>query len=195
MEIPVSILTHRNLSLQKFTLCLHASFYLRANNYWPTILRAFSSVAQLCPTLLPHELHARPPCPSPTPRVYPNSCPLSWWCHPTISSSVIPFSSCSQSFLVSGSFHMSQLCTLDMLIDHHACCMLSHFSGIWLFVTLWPIACQAPLIMEFSRQEYWNGLSCPPSGNLPNPGIKQTCVLLLHWWVGSLPLVPPEKPN
>ena len=49
--------------------------------------------------LRPHGLqHARPPCPPPTPRVYQNSCPLSWWCHPTISSSVIPFSSCSQSF-------------------------------------------------------------------------------------------------
>ena len=53
--------------------------------------------------------HARPPCPSPTPRVYPNPCPLSWWCHPTISSSVIPFSSCLQSFPASGSFQMSQL--------------------------------------------------------------------------------------
>ena len=52
--------------------------------------------------------HARPPCPSPTPGVYPNSCPLSWWCHPTISSSVDPFSSCPQSFLASGSFQMSQ---------------------------------------------------------------------------------------
>ena len=48
--------------------------------------------------------HARPPCPSPTPRVCPNSCPLSQWCHPIISSSVIPFSSCLQSFPVSGSF-------------------------------------------------------------------------------------------
>ena len=47
------------------------------------------------------------PCPSPTPRVYPNSCPLSQWCHPTISSSVIPFSSCLQSFPASGSFQMS----------------------------------------------------------------------------------------
>ena len=56
--------------------------------------------------------HARPPCPSPTPGVYPNSCPLSWWCHPTISSSVIPFSSCLQSFPASGSFQMSQLFTL-----------------------------------------------------------------------------------
>ena len=61
-------------------------------------------------SLQPHELqHARPPCPSPTPGVYPNLCPLSWWCHPTISSSVVPFSSCPQSFPASGSFPMSQL--------------------------------------------------------------------------------------
>ena len=56
-----------------------------------------------------HELqHARPPCPSPTPRVYPNSCPLSQWCRPTVSSFVIPFSSHLQSFPASGSFQMSQ---------------------------------------------------------------------------------------
>ena len=60
--------------------------------------------------LWPHEpQHARPPCPSPTPQVYPNPCPLSRWCHPTISSSVLPFSSCPQSFPTSGSFEMSQL--------------------------------------------------------------------------------------
>ena len=53
----------------------------------------------------------RPPCPSPVPRVHPNSCPLSQWCHPTISSSVVPFSSCLQSFSASGSFQMSQLFT------------------------------------------------------------------------------------
>ena len=53
-----------------------------------------SSVAQSCPTLWPHEMqHARPPCPAPTPGVHPNSCPLSWWCHPAISSSVVPFTS------------------------------------------------------------------------------------------------------
>ena len=57
--------------------------------------------------------HARPPCPSPTPGVYLNSCPLSWWCHPTISSSVVPFSSCLQSFPATGSFQMSQLFTSD----------------------------------------------------------------------------------
>ena len=69
----------------------------------------FSSVAQSCPTLQPHGLqHARPPCPSPTPRVYSNSCPLSRWCHPTISSSADPFSSCLQSSPASGSFLISQ---------------------------------------------------------------------------------------
>ena len=69
----------------------------------------FSSVTLSCPTLQPHELqHARPPCPSPTPGVYLNLCPLSRWCHPTISSSVVPFSSCPQSFPASGSFQMSQ---------------------------------------------------------------------------------------
>ena len=55
--------------------------------------------------------HARPPCPSPTPRAYSNSCPLNPWCHPTISSSVVPFFSCSQSFPASGSFQMSQFFT------------------------------------------------------------------------------------
>ena len=53
--------------------------------------------------------HTRPPCPSPTPGVFPNPCPLNQWCHPTISFSVIPFSSCLQSFPESGSFQMSQL--------------------------------------------------------------------------------------
>ena len=70
----------------------------------------FSSVAQSCLTLRPHELqHTRPPCPSPTPGVYSNWCPSSWWCHPAISSFVISFSSCPQSLPASGSFPMSQL--------------------------------------------------------------------------------------
>ena len=63
-------------------------------------------------SLWPHEpQHARPPCPSPTPRFYLNSHPLSQWCHPTISSSVVPFSSQLQSFPASGSFYMSQFFT------------------------------------------------------------------------------------
>ena len=61
-------------------------------------------------SLWPYEpQHARPPCPSPTPGVHPNSCPSSWWCYPTISPSAIPFSSCLQSFPSSRSFQMSQL--------------------------------------------------------------------------------------
>ena len=81
------------------------SFYLLLH----CISYSVSSVTQSCLTLWPHELqHARPPCPSPTPGVYSNSCPSGRWCHPTISSSVIPFSSCLQSFPASGSFPMSQ---------------------------------------------------------------------------------------
>ena len=65
-------------------------------------------------SLWPHESqHARPSCPSPTPGVYPNSWPLSQWCHPSISSSVIPFSFCLQSFPASGSFQMCQLFASD----------------------------------------------------------------------------------
>ena len=80
------------------------------------LLNSFSSTQFSCSvvsdSLRPHgPQHARLPCQSPTPRVYPNSCPLSRWCHPTISSSVIPFSSCPQSFPPSGSFQMSQLLT------------------------------------------------------------------------------------
>ena len=69
--------------------------------------------------------HARPPCPSSTPRVYSNSCPLNHWCHPTISSSVIPFFSCPQSFPGSGFFQMSQYFTsgsqqLEFQIQHQS---------------------------------------------------------------------------
>ena len=70
------------------------------------------SLSIMSDSLRPHEpQHSRPPCPSPTPGVYSNSCPSSWWCHPAISSSVVPFSSCSQSLPASGSFPMNQLFT------------------------------------------------------------------------------------
>ena len=69
--------------------------------------------------------HARPPCPSPTPRVYSNSCPSSRWCHPAISSSAVPFSSCPQSLPASGSFPVSQLSTwggqsIGVLLQHQS---------------------------------------------------------------------------
>ena len=70
------------------------------------------SCSVMSKSLQPHEpQHARPPCPSPTSGVYPNSCPLSQWCHPTISSSIISFSTCLQSFPTSGCFQMNQLLT------------------------------------------------------------------------------------
>ena len=69
----------------------------------------FSSVTQSCPTLWHHgPQQTRLPCSSPTPGAYSNSCPSSQWCHPTVSSSVVPFSCCLQSFPASGSFPMSQ---------------------------------------------------------------------------------------
>ena len=74
------------------------------------------SVAQLCPTLCNHKVHsglqnAGLPCPSPFPRVCSNSCRLSWWCPPTISSPVVPFSFCLQAFAASSSFPVSRLFT------------------------------------------------------------------------------------
>ena len=81
-----------NMQLQSYSLSVQFSHSVVSDSLWLHGLQ-----------------HASPPCPSLTPRVYPNSCPLSQWCHPTISSSVIPFSSCLQSFPTSGSFPMSQL--------------------------------------------------------------------------------------
>ena len=84
-------------------------------HYWGKDLGGgFSSVqfsrSVVSDSLRPHEpQHTKLPCPSPTPRVHPNPCPSSRWCHPIISSSVVPFSSCPQSFPASGSFQMSQL--------------------------------------------------------------------------------------
>ena len=95
---------------------------LRAVHNWATVTslhfrfvyKGFSSVqfsrSVVSDSLQPHESqHTRPPCPSPTPGVYPNSCPSSHWCHPAISSSVVPFSSCPQALPASGSFLVSQL--------------------------------------------------------------------------------------
>jgi len=78
---------------------------------WKSLFSQFSH-SVMSNSLWRHGLqHIRAPCPSPTPRACSNSCPSSWWCHPTISSSVVPFSSRLQSFPASGSFQMSQLFT------------------------------------------------------------------------------------
>ena len=91
--------------------------YMSLENFklkWDTTTQLFNSVlfsgSVVSDSLWPHGLqHNRPPCPSPTPRVHSNSCPLSQWCHPIISYSVVPFPFCLQSFPATGSFPMSQL--------------------------------------------------------------------------------------
>ena len=89
---------------QQKILCVHTIFKAHQFNS----VQFSSSV--MSDSLWPHgPQHARPPCPSPTPGIYPNSCPSSQWCHPAISSSVVPFSSCPQLLPESGSFPMSQL--------------------------------------------------------------------------------------
>ena len=110
----------KRLSPQKKTGCcqawkMSARYSSTINSHNSQLLHGYFSSVQfshsvVSDSLQPSELqHARPPSPSPIPGVYPNSCPLIWWCHPTISSSVISFSSCPQSFPTSGSFPMSQL--------------------------------------------------------------------------------------
>ena len=219
-------------------------------------------------SLRPHESqHARPPCPSPTPRVHPNSCPSSQWCHPAISSSVVPFS-CPQSLPASESFPMSQLFTwggqsigvsalvsvlpkntqdwlislrmdwldllavqgtLKSLLQLHSSkasilrrsafftVQLSHpymTTRTTIALTRWtfvgkvmslqscptlcdPVGCrpQAPLSVEFSRQEYWSGLHSLLQRIFPTQGSNPRLLCLLHWQAGSLPLAPPGKPT
>ena len=85
-------------------------FYIELKHHQFSSIQFSHSV--MSESLRPHEpQHARPHCPSPIPGVHPNPCPSSQWCHPTISSSVVPFSSCPQSFPASGSFPMNQLFT------------------------------------------------------------------------------------
>ena len=100
--------------LPAFTSHFFPSFLFSRVPYSSVPNLNFSSVqfsrSVVSDSLQPHESqHARPPCPSPTPRVHSDSCPSSWWCHPAISSSVIPFSSCPQFLPASESFPMSQL--------------------------------------------------------------------------------------
>ena len=85
----------------RLSVCMYVNIYVCIYQF---------SHSVVSDSLWPHELqHARPPCPSPSPRVHSNSCPSSQWCHPAISSSVNPFSSCPQSLPASESFPMSQL--------------------------------------------------------------------------------------
>ena len=104
----MKVLRWINAFIEKSSQILSFIFNLKGENV--SLLLLFS-LSVMSDSLLPHELqqHARLPCPSLSPRVCSNSCPLSQWCHPTISSSVALFSSRSQAFPASGSFPMSQL--------------------------------------------------------------------------------------
>ena len=136
-----------------------------------------------------HELqHSRPRCPSPTPGVHPNPCPLSRWCHPTISSSVVPFSSCLQSFPASGSLPMSQLFALGGqsigFSASESVLLMNQFSSV---------AQSCPTLCD-SMNRSMSGL--PVHQQLPDVmSITQTHVL----WVGdaiqpSHPLSSPSPP-
>ena len=154
-----------------------------------------ASVQLSCVQLFETLQHARSPCPIPTLWVYPNSCPLSQWCHRTISSSVVPFSSCLQSFLVSGSFPMNQFFALgsqsigisasasvpptlhnSLWFQQNVLFFLEtlkvKINHVWLFATPWTVVHQAPLSMGFSRKEHCLWVFIPSSRGLPNPGIK-----------------------
>ena len=165
-------------------------------------------------SLQPHGLqHARPPYPSPTPGVYSNLCPLSQWCHPTISSSFVPFSSRLEPFPASGSFPVSQLFTSggqsigvsastlvlpnilaqDSFSNLHLCVLV-----VQLFPTFcdpWTAAHQAPLCMGFSRREHWSGLPFPPPGDLPDPGIEPGSPALKMDALQSELLGKPQPPS
>ena len=98
--ISLTILEDEKLLLLSMIWCGQCPFYQHKGQF---------SLSVMCDSLQPHGLqHVRPPCPSSVPRIDSNSCPLSQWCHPTISSSVVPFSSCPQSFPASESFQISQ---------------------------------------------------------------------------------------
>jgi len=115
------IFSHYHCTFFPFQFCIHSDALVIQFNFFNSTtcfnflltLSVQFSRSVLSDSLWPHEpQHPRSPCPLTTPGVYPNLCPLTHWCHPTISSSVVPFSSCPQSFPASGSFQMSQLFAL-----------------------------------------------------------------------------------
>ena len=137
--------------------------------------------------------------PSLSPGACLNSCPLSQWCYltthhlPTPSPLALILSQHQGLFQWVGSFHQVakvlefQLQSFQCMLG---CVVLSHFSHVQPFATPWSVACQAPLSIGLSRQEYWSGLLCPSPGDLPNPDIKPRSPALK---VDSWPSEPPGK--
>ena len=169
----ISLIAHGMSGKQSFCRLssVHLSQSVMSNSLWPQ-----------------GRQHARLPFPSTTPGARFNSYPLSWWCHPTISSSVIPFSSCLQSFPATASFSISQFLSGGQNIGVSALTSVlpmntqdwsplgwsevKSLSRVWLFATPWTVAYQAPPYMGFSRQEYWSALPFPSPEDLPDPGIE-----------------------
>ena len=130
---------------------------------WLCLLRSSVQFSRsvVSDSLQPYEpQHTRPPCPSPTPGVYPNSCPLSRWCHPTISSSVVPFSSCPQSFPAPGSFPVSPLFASSSAPYKVQCPHLIYQIG-WRCQCL-ASTCPAPAVTD----------SAPSQRSFPNSALK-----------------------
>ena len=135
----------------------------------PGLGTQFSSVSVVSNSLWPHGLqHTRPPCPSPTPGAYSNSCPPSQWCHPTISSSVVRFSSHLQSFPASGSFPKSQFFALD-----------GQSTGVSASASVLPMN-----IHDWFSSEWTNWSSCSPRDSqepFPTPKFKVINSLVLSF--------------
>ena len=107
---------------------------------------------------------------------------------------------CLSIFLLSPPFLLVFFPPFQQTFIRHQLCMLSLFSRVWLFVTRWTVACQAPLSMGSSRQEYRSGLSCPPPGDLTDPGIKPmspalqaASLLLIYWGSPRISYMQPEQ--
>ena len=141
---------------------------------------SFSSVqfsrSVVSDSLRPHESqHTRPPCPSPTPGVHSDSCPSSQWCHPAISSSVVPFSSCPQSLPASESFPVSQLFALSISIPRFCLDISFHFfwvrgvellnHKVFLFLTFWRTALLFSKLILYSCQQCMRISVCPHPPN------------------------------
>ena len=128
-----------------------ARFFL---NIFVVVVQSLSSVLNLCD---PHGLqHTRLSCPSLSPRVWANSHPLNWWCHPTISSSVAPFSACLQSFPASGSFPVSQLITSVLAIQGTLKSFIQHHSSKSISSSVLSLLYGPTLT---SRHDYWRNHS------------------------------------
>ena len=159
--------------------CFDATFfpssYHFCNSYYIMVSVQFSR-SVMSYSLSPHGLqHTRAPYPSPTPGVYSNSCPLSWWCHPTNLSSVVPFSSCLQSFLASRSFQMSHY---GLFLFYFLYIMLQ-----FLFITILFIVSWVSLVAQLVKNPpaMWETWVWSLGWEDPLEKGKATCSSILTW--------------